>query len=401
MQDLNDKVTGNSLTAAEWNQVPSEIQNVIEGLGITLSGGDLNQLGKAIAGYVANGQFYVDSGAADAYVLAPVGSKQAPPAYTDGFKIAFLATNVNTGASTVNVGGLGVKNITDRYGNALLNGDVPTSIISTAYYDASAGEFVLDTWDFSPQLFSIDTAPAANALTISLDPTVIEFRSTTLTNGTPVRRVVPSTISTVISSGSTGGTVNGVQARFAVLAIDNAGTVELAWTNLAGGINLDETTLISTTAEGGAGGADSANVIYSTTARSNVAFRVVGFFDITEATAGTWASDATLKQGAGGNAITALQSLGYGQTWQDITGSRAYGVTYYNTTGRPIEVAVGVSSTAIANISMTINGASVVIGSISNTAVTGFGTVIIPPGASYAVTITSGTPTLVSWFELR
>ena len=49
MEDLNDKVLGGNLPAIEWNQVPSEIQNVIENLGISLSNGDLNQLGKAIA----------------------------------------------------------------------------------------------------------------------------------------------------------------------------------------------------------------------------------------------------------------------------------------------------------------------------------------------------------------
>ena len=113
MQDLNDKITGGTLTAAEWNEVPSEIQNVIEALGITLSGGDLNQLGKAIAGYVANGTFYTDSGVADAYVLTKIGSKQSLTAYTDGATFEFLAGNVNTGgAATVNVAGLGVKSIT-------------------------------------------------------------------------------------------------------------------------------------------------------------------------------------------------------------------------------------------------------------------------------------------------
>ncbi len=112
MQDLNDKVTGGTLTATEWNEVPSEIQNVIEGLGITLSSGDLNQLGKAIAGYVANGIFYTDSGAANAYVLTTIGSKQTATAYTDGLEAAFIAGNDNAaGASTVNVAGLGVKNI--------------------------------------------------------------------------------------------------------------------------------------------------------------------------------------------------------------------------------------------------------------------------------------------------
>lgn len=108
---MNDKITGGTLTAPEWNEAMSELQNVIEALGITLSSGDLNQLGKAIAGYVANGTFYSESGIADAYVLTTIGSKQSLTAYTDGATFEFTTTNANTGASTVNVAGLGVKNI--------------------------------------------------------------------------------------------------------------------------------------------------------------------------------------------------------------------------------------------------------------------------------------------------
>jgi hypothetical protein len=43
-------------------------------------------------------------------------------------------------------------------------------------------------------------------------------------------------------------------------------------------------------------------VFYSTTARSSVAYRVVGYVEITEATAGTYATAPTLVQGNGGNA---------------------------------------------------------------------------------------------------
>ena len=112
MEDINDKITGGSLPAAEWNQLPSELQNVIEALGITLAGGDLNQLGKAIAGYAANSSFYTDSGVADAYVLTTIGSKQSLTAYTDGAEFEFEAGNENTGgAATVNVAGLGLKDI--------------------------------------------------------------------------------------------------------------------------------------------------------------------------------------------------------------------------------------------------------------------------------------------------
>lgn len=54
MQDLNDKVTGNKLTADEWNEVPSEIQNLIEASGQTLSSGDLTQLRKASTMVLSN-----------------------------------------------------------------------------------------------------------------------------------------------------------------------------------------------------------------------------------------------------------------------------------------------------------------------------------------------------------
>jgi len=151
MEDLNDKIndggatSAGQLSATEWNQLPSEIQNIIEGLGITLSGGDLNQLGKAIAGYVANGNTYTDSGAANAYVLSAIGSKQAPTAYTEGMRIRFQAANNNTGASTVNVAGLGVKNIKTSSGSDPAADDIATSLLTEAWYDVSAGYFVLST----------------------------------------------------------------------------------------------------------------------------------------------------------------------------------------------------------------------------------------------------------------
>jgi len=213
---------------------------------------------------------------------------------------------------------------------------------------------------------------------------------------------VPAAISVTVSSGSTLGTVNAVQSRLAVLAIDNAGTVELAVVNMTGGNNLDETTLISTTAEGGAGAADSANVIYSTTARANVPFRVVGFIDITEATAGTWATGPTTVQGAGGNAVTAMQSVGYSQTWQDLTGSRALATTYYNDTGRPIVVNWWATSTAGANFRTTVNGVIAVnAGEITPGVACSPGQVIVPPGASYSAEVSAGTPGGLQWRELR
>jgi len=239
---------------------------------------------------------------------------------------------------------------------------------------------------------SITASVAANALTVTLNPTTLEFRSATLTSGTVVSRSIASAISVTVSSGSTLGTVSAIQSRIVVLALDNAGTVELAVVNISGGTNLTETGLISTTAEGGAGAADSASTVYSTTARTNVAYRVVGYVESTQATAGTWATAPSTIQGYGGQALASMSSLGYGQTWQDVIGSRTSGTTYYNTTGKPIEVAVttggaGVSSLVIAGITVATLSAAAqqqIIG-------------VVPPGSTYVIT----TTTAQSWAELR
>lgn len=158
----------------------------------------------------------------------------------------------------------------------------------------------------------ITASVAASALTITLNPTTLDFRSATIGSGTVNTRSVSAAISVVVSSGSTLGTTNAVENRLTVIAIDNSGTVELAVLNNTAGLNMDETGLISTTAEGGAGAADSANVIYSTTARSNVAYRVVGYIVSTQATAGTWATAPSKIQGDGGlaNISTALNAQG-------------------------------------------------------------------------------------------
>jgi hypothetical protein len=148
---------------------------------------------------------------------------------------------------------------------------------------------------------------ASNAVTIALkgtngndpsssNPVIIGFRNSTLTNGQSSIVSVTSALSTVISSGSTGGTSSGQPSRIWIAAINNSGTGELAWFNSlsSGSIgSINEGGLISTTAEGGAGAADSAQVWYSTTARSNVPITVLGYFDSTQTTAGTWAASAT------------------------------------------------------------------------------------------------------------
>jgi hypothetical protein len=250
------------------------------------------------------------------------------------------------------------------------------------------------------QIQPISASVAANSLTISASALSLDFRSTTLgsgtvttVSGTPANLVVPST--------ATLGTVNAVQSRLMVLALNNAGTIELAVVNLAGGTNLTETGLVSTTAI--SAGATSASVIYSTTARTSVAYRVIGYIESTQATAGTWATAPSTIQGTGGQALTAMSSLGYGQTWQTfaVGTARVSGTTYYNTTGKPIQIIGSTPNSTSQSVNITVNGTQISVQTGGGSGYTQgvMGTAIVPPGASYAMTIT-GIATLL-WAELR
>jgi hypothetical protein len=131
---------------------------------------------------------------------------------------------------------------------------------------------------------AVKSQAAANCS--ATDPAFISFRSATLTSGVYNRRSVTAALSLVISSGSTLGQTSAQPSCIYVYAIDNAGTVELAASHAL----YSEGSLVSTTAEGGAGAADSPVTMYSTTARSNVPCRLIGVLTNTQATAGTWAT---------------------------------------------------------------------------------------------------------------
>lgn len=89
-------------------------------------------------------------------------------------------------------------------------------------------------------------------------------------------------------------------------------------------------------------------------------------------------------------------ALGIGQTWQNVSGSRASGTTYTNTTGKPIMVALygGAINTSR---TFTVNGLSLTWNNSGGATLvyTAF-TLIIPNGASY-----SNTGAVSQWLELR
>lgn len=126
----------------------------------------------------------------------------------------------------------------------------------------------------------------------STNAVAVPTRSATATSGAFNVRAVTAALSLVISSGSTLGHSSGAASYIYWYLIDNSGTLELAASTKYFGPHG----IVSTTAEGGAGAADSATVMYSTTARSNVPFVCIGRTTDTQTTAGTWAAVPSLVE---------------------------------------------------------------------------------------------------------
>ncbi|MFM0630783.1 hypothetical protein [Paraburkholderia xenovorans] len=101
------------------------------------------------------------------------------------------------------------------------------------------------------------------------------------------------------------------------------------------------------------------------------------------------------------HAVNQSQVLGVGQTKQVLTGSRALGTNFTNSTGKPILVRVSASGTAAGSaIGFFIDGVEGQV-SVATTPSGAIGVAeTVPAGSTYAV-IASGGATLVSWVEYR
>jgi hypothetical protein len=92
-------------------------------------------------------------------------------------------------------------------------------------------------------------------------------------------------------------------------------------------------------------------------------------------------------------------ALGWGQTWQDVSGSRTHSTTYQNTTGRPIMVAVRASSTSGTPDWQVSPDGSTWISVAGNSSTVGLNASFIVPNTwSYRL---SSTQTTTIWAELR
>lgn len=226
---------------------------------------------------------------------------------------------------TINFNTVGAKKIYKNVGGVatqLAANDVPANFVGILRYDtaldtAAGGFWLINNAGVSSSTITSDNlaasaiqtntnlgivaSVAANALTISIkgedgnDPSstnVVKIPFADQAGNYDVLSITAAT-SLVVSSGSTLGTTNAVLARLWVVGFNDSGTFRLGIVNTqtsTGVFALQPDLTYSSTAEGGAGAADSAGVIYTSSAVTTKPMVILGYLEATEATAGTWAT---------------------------------------------------------------------------------------------------------------
>lgn len=116
-------------------------------------------------------------------------------------------------------------------------------------------------------------------------------------------------------------------------------------------------------------------------------------------------SDTAVSENAVKEYVGKSAGLGIGQSWQDVTAQRQIGVTYTNTTGRPIALSVTLQASGLGgavDIKLSVNGEIVsqqyLSGANSTPTLSTFW--ILRAGDTYSLTAQS-SGNLIKWLELR
>ena len=244
-----------------------------------------------------------------------------------GVPIHFLPGADNTTAVTIVVNGVGSpvallqKNNTGL--TALSGGELRSGQWATIAYDGT--QWVLDdplgkythastlansALSFGAAInLQINATVSTNALTIALKtaagadatattPILIPFRDVTIANGDPVIVPVTAALSFTIGSTNTMGCVSAQMCRLWIVAINNGGTAALCAFNALSGTSIApiNEAALQTSASGTSGGSSAQTYYCSTSAVTAKAIRILGYVEIQEVTAGTWATGPTYTQ---------------------------------------------------------------------------------------------------------
>jgi hypothetical protein len=344
----NGTIADASQVMANYNAIISSVNATCAGSGTNADITSLTGLTTALTALQGGTNTWIANGASGGSANAQTVTTSTPStsfSLTKGFSVTFAPGFANTGATTLAVNGTTATAICQRVVasgacNALTGGELNTGIWTTVTYDGTSYELVSNQlvpgWGLSftmtgsgnivsqsvaaparsceaPIYANLSVTVASSNLTVTLNngagstpsaaaPVLICFP-----NATGGQTWATATVSTtfVANSGSSFGATSGKATRYWVVAFNNGGVINIgvyqatvfAGTGLVSGgavVAINEIGgAVSTTACNACTNATGAQTYYSTTALTNTTAKILGYFEASEATAGTWTTTPT------------------------------------------------------------------------------------------------------------
>ena len=130
-----------NLTANEYNENVGELTNIadftqISPTGIYNTGGD-NQYDQVIKFYTQTNRFFEATGSSNAITLSTPTPRNSQKAYYNYMEVVFIAPLSNSGNCTINIDGLGTKNLKNLAGADLVAGNIVAGDLITAFYNGT------------------------------------------------------------------------------------------------------------------------------------------------------------------------------------------------------------------------------------------------------------------------
>lgn len=244
-----------------------------------------------------------------------------------GVIVKYVPTATNTGAATMTVNGFGSSpafrkpsgsGMTALTGSEIVSGQ-PTyvmydgtyfNLVSPTSLPIGAAQLQNSALSFGmPVNLQINATVGSNQLTVAIkgldgnDPSgtnavLVPFRNVTIASGQPTIVSLQTALSMTVNSTNTMGCVSGQMCRLWVVLFNNGGTAAIGLFNALSGTNIapiNEAALQSS-ASGTTGGSSAQTYYASTSSITSKSIRIIGYIDIQQVTAGTWASGPTYIQ---------------------------------------------------------------------------------------------------------
>lgn len=340
-------------TLADASQVMSNYNAIIASVNATCAGSgantDITSLGgltTALTSSQGGTNTWVANTASGGSANAQTVTTSTPTTsftLTKGYSVTFLPGFANTGAATLAVNGttataMCIRQVLGGTCVALSGSELNTGVWTTVTYDGTSYELVSNQLQPGWGMTFTNTGSGnivANSVTNPARscelPVYANFTATvsgnnltvTLLNGAgntpsaaaPVIACIPGTSggqtwatatsaqSFTANAGSSFGAGNTFNTRYWIVLVNNAGTLNVGVyqssgmsTTAASGVSssinpINETPgAVSTTACNACTNATATGTVYTTTAVSNTTVKILGYFEVAEATAGTWAT---------------------------------------------------------------------------------------------------------------